>query len=126
MFNAILIQSARLRCCRYLLEVILRYTSKPERQKRTVDRKRFLSSRREKKGYFLLKLSVTAFKGAVCSKIVTIFYKIWILAYIPYFVRKHCGRPVIISLYLSVVVSLICDKSLTFSHELLKKVGVWI
>ena len=70
MCNAILIQSARLRCCRYLLEVILRYTSKPERQKWAVNRKRFLSSKREKKGCFLLKLSATAFKGAVCSKMI--------------------------------------------------------
>lgn len=70
MCNAILIQSARLRSSRYLLEVILRYTSKSKGQKRAVRRKRFLSSKRDKKGYFLLKLSVTAFKGAICSKMI--------------------------------------------------------
>ena len=70
MYNVFLIQSTRLRCCRYLLEVILRYTSKSERQKRVVNRKRFLSIKREKKSYFSLKLSVTAFKEAIYCKVV--------------------------------------------------------
>jgi len=68
MYDAFFIQSAGLRCCRYLLEIMLRYTSISERQNRVVNCKSFLSSKREKKICFLLKLPVTAFKEAIYSK----------------------------------------------------------